>query len=116
MTYEKADDDALRAARLAFQYAVFVVREHTADYQTTKGILDILLRGGNEDDIDAFLEERMLPIDEMGRRALAERIVKEPPQQGHLTISNALQWRLQYSRVNKLAMEGYTEGVENLLV
>jgi hypothetical protein len=116
LTYEKTDDDERRAARLAFKHAVFVVREHTADYQTTKGILDILLRGGNEDDIDAFLEERLLPIDEMGRRALAERVIKEPPRQGHLTISNALQWRLQYGRVNKLATEGQTTGVENLLV
>ena len=34
-----------------------------------------------------------------------------PPQQGYLTISNALQWRLQYSRV--LALKNSVSGVVN---
>jgi hypothetical protein len=29
-------------------------------------------------------------------------ILKNPPKQGYLTISNALQWRLQYQRVVSL--------------
>jgi len=116
LTYTKTDDDTLRAARLVFQQAVFVERERTADFQTTGGILKILDGAGNEDDIDAFLEERMLPVDEIGRRGLAQRIIASPPKQGYLTISNALQWRLQYGRVNELAAHGKTEGIESLLV
>jgi hypothetical protein len=115
LTYNKTDDDALRAARLTFQHAIFVNRERTADYQTTAGILNILARNGNEDDIDGFLEERMLPADDVSRRTLAKRIVMTPPKQGYLTISNALQWRLQYTRVNDLAAQRTTDGVENLL-
>ena len=42
---------------------------------------------------------RNLPVDEDGAAQLAERILETPPLQGYLTISNALQWRLQYSRV-----------------
>jgi hypothetical protein len=34
---------------------------------------------------------------------------------GYLTISNALQWRLQYGRVIKLAADSKTDGVENIL-
>ena len=37
------------------------------------------------------------------------------PKIGYLTVSNALQWRLQYGRIISLAEEGITKGVENLL-
>lgn len=71
--------------------------------------------GANIDDIDAFLQERNLPLDEIGRRQLAERILQNPPEQGVLTISNALQWRLQYGRAIRIANETATIGVENLI-
>lgn len=67
------------------------------------------------DDIAAFLEERNLPLDDIGRRALAERILGEPPALGCLTVSNALQWRLQYSRAIGLAGTAEAEGLESLL-
>jgi hypothetical protein len=113
--YEKKDDAAKKAAILDFKHVVFVSKEKTADYQTTKGLLGILERDGNTDDIVAFLEERNLPLEEIGRQRLAEQILKEPPQQGFLTISNALQWRLQYGRVITEARNGNQNGVENLL-
>jgi hypothetical protein len=59
----------------------------------------ILERNANKDDLIAFIAERNLPVDEIGADLLAERILESPPLQGYLTISNALQWRLQYSRV-----------------
>jgi len=58
---------------------------------------NLLNNGANLDDIDAFLEERNLPLDDIGRRMLAERIAVDPPKQGYVTVSNALQWRLQYA-------------------
>ncbi|WP_331710237.1 hypothetical protein [Fischerella sp. NIES-3754] len=73
-------------------------------------------RKGNKDDIIAYLEERNLPLDEIGRNLLAERILKFPPQLKYLTISNALQWRLQYSRIIDVANSKTDMGVENLLV
>ena len=114
--YEKKDDSRKKAARLNFQHAVFIGKTHTADYQTTHGLLDILGRDANLDDIDAFLLERNLPLDEIGRERLAKRILQEPPTQGYLTVSNALQWRLQYGRIVTIASEGGNDGVENLLV
>jgi|SRR5271157_427322 len=113
--YEKVDDSAAKVAQLDFKHIVFVHKDQTADWQTTKGLLGILEREGNKDDVIAFLEERMLPGDEISRERLAERIVKEPPKQGFLTISNALQWRLQYGRVITVATGGKQNGVENLL-
>lgn len=34
---------------------------------------------------------------------MAAEILKNPPKIGYLTISNALQWRLQYGRVVTLS-------------
>lgn len=114
--YEKVDDHESRTARLGVRHAVFVARERTADYQTTYGIEEILRRDGNKDDVMAFLQERNLPLDDIGREVLAERILREPPEVGYLTLSNALQWRLQYRRIIQRASSGDTEGVESLLV
>lgn len=111
--YEKIDLPDLRAAHLSFRNAVFVAREQTGDYQTTYGLREILRRNGNKDDVVAFLEERNLPLDEIGREALADRIMQEPPAMGYLTVSNALQWRLQYGRA--IGVAGTVEGVEDLL-
>ncbi len=97
--YDKYDDSENKTGRLDMQHTIFVDKSRTADFQTTKGIADILNREGNKDDIIAFIIERNLPVDEIGANQLAEIILESPPNQGYLTISNALQWRLQYSRV-----------------
>ena len=80
-------------------HTIFVSKERTADYQTTTGIRKILENQGNKDDLLAFFQERMLPIDEVASDALAEELMPQLPEIGYLTISNALQWRLQYRRV-----------------
>ncbi len=115
LAYRKTDDDAMRSARLTVENAVFIASDQTGDYQTTCGLIEMLSRDGNVDDVVAFLEERNLPLDEIGRQELAERILQQPPNLGYLTVSNALQWRLQYRRVINLTSEGSTMGVENLL-
>ena len=97
--YEKIDDDKSKTGKLNMQHAIFVEKERTADFQTTKGLLGIIERDGNKDDIISFIVERNLPVDEIGAEQLADRILENSPLQGYLTISNALQWRLQYSRV-----------------
>ena len=111
--YEKIDRHELRAAQLSIRHAIFIARERTGDYQTTYGLKGILNRNGNKDDVVAFLEERNLPLDEIGRDLLADRIMREPPEIGYLTVSNALQWRLQYGRA--IGAIGKIEGVEDLL-
>jgi len=103
--YEKYDDHENKTGRLNMQHTIFVDKERTADFQTTRGIIDILERDGNKDDVIAFIVERNLPVDEIGADQLADRIIESPPEQGYLTISNALQWRLQYGRVIQQAGE-----------
>lgn len=111
--YEKTDVNETRTARIEVRHLVFIERERTADYQTTAGIRGILEREGNLDDLSAFLEERNLPLDDIGRRSLAERILASPPRQGYITVSNALQWRLQYGHAIRNA--GEVAGVHDLL-
>jgi hypothetical protein len=107
--YEKVDDNEKQTGRLIIHHTVFVEKHRTADYQTTSGLLNILKNNGNKDDIIAFFQERMLPIDEIQADSLADEVLKNPPKLGYLTISNALQWRLQYSRVIQEA--GSVEGI-----
>ncbi len=45
------------------------------------------------------MQERSLPLDDIQALQLAEELLQNPPEIGYLTISNALQWRLQYRRV-----------------
>jgi hypothetical protein len=51
-------------------------------------------------------------VDEIEARAIAEEIMRNPPMQGYLTISNALQWRLQYGRVIQQA--GSIKGIHRV--
>lgn len=97
--YDKHDDAVLRTGHLDIQHTIFVERERTADYQTTSGLRRLLENNANRDDIVGFFQERMLPVDEVGAQALAEEVLRDPPEIGYLTVSNALQWRLQYGRV-----------------
>lgn len=96
--YDKQDDPKTRTSDLNILHTVFVEAERTADYTTTTGIRKIVENNGKVDDIVAFLTERRLPVDEPEAVRLAEEILRNPPEIGYLTISNALQWRLQYQR------------------
>ena len=110
--YEKSDDDETRTGRLNIQHTVFVDRARTADFQTTSGLIQIIENDGNVDDVLAFFRDRMLPLDDIQAQALAEKTLTHPPQIGYLTISNALQWRLQYGRVIQKA--GSVAGIDVL--
>lgn len=107
--YEKTDDILTKTTRLNILHIIFVEASKTADFQMTRGIINILNNEGNKDDLIAFMLDRNLPVDEIEANNLADEILNTPPSQGFLTISNALQWRLQYSRVIECA--GNEEGI-----
>lgn len=111
--YDKQDIRKPKAAQLTFVSCAFTDKSRTADYQTTRGLLELLARDANHDDIFAFIADRNLPGDEIIHNALAEEILKTPPTIGYLTISNALQWRLQYNRV--VALKETVEGITKIL-
>jgi hypothetical protein len=111
--YDKQDNPKRRIGRLNILHTIFVDGSRTADYQTTTGLQKIIQNNGNIDDITAFIKDRFLPVDEISSVKLAEEILKKPPQTGYLTISNALQWRLQYRRIIEKA--GQVSGLVKIL-
>ena len=107
--YSKSDNDKTQTTKLDICHIIYIDRSRTADYQMTRGIREIIAADGNVEDLVAFMNDRNLPIDDTEAVAFAEDLLRNPPDLGYLTISNALQWRLQYSRVIDKA--GTVEGV-----
>lgn len=101
--YDKTDDTKSKAANLNFVSCSFVAKERTADYTTTFRLREMIKDQANEADILAYLQDRNIPADEITLSKLAGQILGTPPEQGYLTISNALQWRLQYQRIVTLS-------------
>ncbi|MDE6095673.1 MAG: restriction endonuclease [Muribaculaceae bacterium] len=100
--YKKHDDSKSKKGMLEFVSCSFIDKSRTADFQTTTGIHKIISNQGNQDDVFAFLVDHNIPSDEVTLYKIAGEILNNPPQIGYLTISNALQWRLQYSRIVSL--------------
>jgi hypothetical protein len=101
--YEKIDDPVKKVAKLNFLSCTFIQKNRTADYQLTRTIRQMIENDANAEDIVAYLIDRNLPADEIAMNKLAQEILANPPEQGYLTISNALQWRLQYARIVDLS-------------
>lgn len=97
--YKKEDNQETKTSRLYILHTIFVEKNRTADFQLTTSINKILDNGANEDDIIALFQDKNLPVDEMTAATLSKEILSNRPRIGYLTISNALQWRLQYSRI-----------------
>ena len=115
IVYVKEDDAEQRAAFLDIKHVVYIDQARTGDYTLTSQIRSLVGQmsddpfGGREsviEDLDALLEDKNIPLDEVSRRVLAERLVDDVPEQGVLTISNALQWRLAYGRAISTAVAG----------
>lgn len=103
--------DTSDSCTLSFLNCTFIDKERTADFTTTKRIIEMLRDGANKDDIIAYFVDKNIPGDEITYDSLAEEILSKTPIQGYLTISNALQWRLQYGRV--ISLNNSVEGIVN---
>ena len=108
--YDKIDYED--KCNLQFLNCTFVDMSRTADYTTSKRIIEMLHDGAKKEDLIAYFEDRNIPGDEITYENLANEIIANPPIQGYLTISNALQWRLQYSRV--IDLKNSINGVVNI--
>lgn len=111
--YDKTDDLKNQAAILNFVSCSFVSRERTADYTTTYRLREMVSDNANEADIIGYLQDKNIPADDITLSNIAKQILKTPPHQGYLTISNALQWRLQYQRIVTLTED--IQGVEKII-
>ncbi|RLD90721.1 MAG: restriction endonuclease [Bacteroidetes bacterium] len=114
--YEKTDDNENKTAILDFKSCSFIEKERTADYTTTYRLIEMVKDGANEEDIIAYLNDKNIPADDIALSQIAKQVIKNPPKLGYLTISNALQWRLQYGRVVSLSekVTGITKIVDKV--
>ena len=108
--YDKVDSE--NECKLNFINCTFVNANRTADYTTTKRINEMINDGANKEDIMGYFIDRAIPGDEITLSNLADLVIENTPTQGYLTISNALQWRLQYARV--ISLNNEIEGVVNV--
>lgn len=107
--YDKRDTH--NTCTLHFTHCTFISKERTADFTITRRLREMVADGANKEDIIGFLQDKNVPGDEIVYNDLADEILACPPQQGYLTISNALQWRLQYARV--ITLDNRVRGVIN---
>lgn len=109
--YEKIEKN--KKVILNFKYCTFIGKKFTSDYKLTKLLRQMLDDEANVEDIRAELENKNLPSDEGGivLEKLAEEIIRHKPEQGYLTISNALQWRLNYKNV--IELDNNVFGIKN---
>ena len=110
--YDKTDDPTRKTATLNIRHTIFIDESATADYTMTRRLREMLSDGANRDDLLAYMSDRNLPIDEIEANHIAGDLLKSPPVQGYLTISNALQWRLNYGHAISIA--GTVNGVLDL--
>jgi len=111
--YDKTDDPKSKTATLNFVSCSFVSKERTGDYTTTFRLREMINDNANEEDIIAYLQDKNIPADEIALTKLAKQILKTPPELGYLTISNALQWRLQYQRI--VSLSGDIPGISKIV-
>ena len=111
--YKKEDNQQTKTSRLYILHTIFVSKNRTADYQLTTSLSKILENNANKDDIIALFHDKNLPVDDILVDSLADEILSHKPEIGYLTISNALQWRLQYSRIIEEA--GNVSGIARLI-
>lgn len=112
--YDKRDDEQTKTSTLNFVSCVFIDKERCSDFQTTSTLNFMISNSANAEDIFAYLCDRNIPADEVTLTTMAETILANPPKVGYLTISNALQWRLQYGRIVNLdePIEGITKIID----
>lgn len=89
--YEKTDDTERGTAILDFLSCSFLEKERTADYTTTFRIREMIKDGAIKEDIIAYLNDKNIPADDITLSQIADKIISKTPEQGYLTISNALQ-------------------------
>ena len=111
--YKKEDNQQTKTSRLYILHTIFVSKNRTADYQLTTSLSKILENNANKDDIIALFHDKNLPVDDILADSFADEILSHKPEIGYLTISNALQWRLQYSRIIEEA--GNVSGIARLI-
>jgi hypothetical protein len=105
--YEKKDHVENQSCTLKIRRGLFVPKERTGDYNITCGLKELLdYKNVTTESLIEFMRSKDLPDHICDRcqhtelRSIAEELIATHKLLlGRLTISNALQWRVQYSRL-----------------
>lgn len=111
--YEKEDNLINQTSRLKIKNFTFISKYQTGDYNLTKSLISLKQNGAIKEDIIGQFYNINLPGDEITYEQLADEVLRKEIFQGYLTISNALQWRLQYQRV--IDLNNKVNGVHNYI-
>lgn len=84
---------------------VYIPKENAADHRITEDVSKLAKEYGNDELSEAEFREQ---LEDMTGTSFGEisdeifdRIKKNPPEKGVITISPAIQWRFRYSKMNK---------------
>ena len=103
--YDKIDNLKEGTCYIKIKKVFFVEEKYTGDYALTNSINNVLNQTIIEDKkmhkLVELFEKYNLPASEEDMKSLALEIINNPPTIGKLTISNAIQWRLNYGNLNK---------------
>jgi hypothetical protein len=110
--YDKKDDPKTATAVLQILHTIYVEARCTADFAMTTLIRRHLEIGCEAEDLIGLMRDKNLPVDDIEANALANELLERPCEQGYLTVSNALQWRLHYTRAIREA--GRVDGILRL--
>ena len=97
--YSKHDEN--NNSTLKFESCTFIDKEETGDYILTKNLRKMVENKWDKEKIFYYLQECNLPCDDNTLDIITDEIIKNPPKQGYLTLSNAFQWRLKYNHKEK---------------
>ena len=101
LVYDKKDGNG--TSKVEFKHCTFIPQERTSDFTTTRRLGEMLRDGAIKEDIIAYFMDRNIPGDEITFDQLANEVLERGVKQGYLTISNTLQWKLQYQRAMRLS-------------
>lgn len=113
--YDKSDNDVEKKAYIEWKDCIFIEKEHTADYTLTKELIEAKQLECSLDDIVDILKSKNIKGEESTLRTIANEILEKDIEQGEITVSNALQWRLNYGRIVKYDKDNNGKGVNKLI-
>lgn len=125
--YKKTDNNTSRTAHLEWKDCIFVEAKNTADYSVTEAINNMLQESKDSEyemkiaELTEILASKNVPGDNLALRTLSIEVLKTAENnggflhQGQITISNALQWRMNYGRVVGYSSGGENKGVKKLI-
>jgi hypothetical protein len=111
--YRKEDNINDMTSCLKIVDVIFIDEKNTADARMTTRILEILKRDKSKDKLMSLFHEHKLPLSKDEAADLAEHVIQNPPAEGFLTISPALQWRLSFKKARSKA--GKAKGISKAL-